>query len=188
MSGGALVSTFPPLTPPCEQNFPVRNRVLSALCDALIVARAGRESGALMTARASHKLGRPVLGICGRMGEEQSRGVTQLIREGTAKPMDAPEDVLAALGHPPRLDVALPSLALPRTSLPPVPVEYRKVIAALESGPRHMDEIAAASGFTISALASALTELEMLGLCEVRLGGLFAAVPGAGFACATEAV
>ena len=186
MHGGALVSTFPPRTPPCEQNFPVRNRVLAALCDALVVTRAGRESGALMTARAAHKLGRPVLGVSGRIGEEQSRGVTLLIRDGVAIPADGPEDILKALGRPSSARSSAPRRTAP--SRPPIPPQYQRVMAVLEAGPSQMDEIAAASGLTIPALASALTELEMLGLCEVRLGGLFAATGGPEFDCATEPV
>jgi DNA processing protein len=188
--GGALVSSFPPQTPPCEQNFPVRNRVIAALCDAVVVARAGTDSGAQMTARAAHRMGRSVFGVCGRIGESQSKGVTRLILEGVARPIDGSADVLASLGKSPL--VSSPAVAAAASSSPsassPIPAAYVRVMEAMNQGPLPFDDIAAASGFAPGALASALTELEMLGLCQARIGGLYAVTPGVVFAPAGQAV
>jgi DNA processing protein len=61
--GGAVISPFPPGTPPRPWQFPVRNRVLAALCDAVLVVEAGARSGSLSTARAARALRRLVLAV-----------------------------------------------------------------------------------------------------------------------------
>ena len=49
---GALVTEYPPGTPPRRHHFPERNRVIAALTAAVVVVEAAARSGALITARA----------------------------------------------------------------------------------------------------------------------------------------
>ncbi|MBK8230272.1 MAG: DNA-protecting protein DprA [Candidatus Eisenbacteria bacterium] len=46
---GALVTEFPPGTPPLGRNFPMRNRILSGLADLLVVVEGNERSGARST-------------------------------------------------------------------------------------------------------------------------------------------
>ncbi|MBE6611165.1 MAG: DNA-protecting protein DprA [Ruminococcaceae bacterium] len=92
-TNGMVISEFPPNTPPIGRNFPVRNRIISGLCDALIVVEAGEKSGALITARHAADQHRRVYAVPGNAGAPNSMGTNNLIRDG-AKLVARSEDVL----------------------------------------------------------------------------------------------
>ncbi len=94
LESGAVVSEYPPGSPPVGSHFPVRNRIMSGLSDATVVVEAGRGSGALITAKSAVSQGRKLFAVPGRVGDESAEGTNDLIREG-ALPVIRPEDVLA---------------------------------------------------------------------------------------------
>ncbi len=92
-ANGMVISEFPPNTPPVGKNFPIRNRIISGLCDALIVVEAGVKSGALITAQHAADQRRKVYAVPGNVGSPNSMGTNILIRDG-AKLVMRSEDVL----------------------------------------------------------------------------------------------
>jgi len=92
-SGGALISEFPPQTPPLKQNFPQRNRIISGLSPATLIIEAPGKSGALITAQHALEQNREVLAIPGNIFSEFSEGPNNLIKAG-AKVVTKLEDIL----------------------------------------------------------------------------------------------
>ena len=90
---GMLISEFAPNTPPSRYSFPIRNRIISGLSDALLVVEAGERSGALITARHAADQGRPVYAVPGNVNSPESRGTNLLIRDGAYLCASA-EDIL----------------------------------------------------------------------------------------------
>ncbi len=79
---GTLVSEYAPDTPPVGSNFPIRNRIISGLCQGTLVIEADQRSGALITARAALSQGRDIFALPGKVGELNSTGTNELIRSG----------------------------------------------------------------------------------------------------------
>ena len=94
---GALISEFPIHTQPVAQLFPIRNRIISGLSDALIVVEARNRSGSLITADAALEQGRTVYVVPGRIGDPLSAGCLWLARQG-AQIIERPEQILEDFG------------------------------------------------------------------------------------------
>lgn len=92
-SHGMVISEFEPNTPPYGKNFPIRNRIISGLADAVIIVEAGEHSGALITARYACDQGRRVFAVPGNVGAPNSVGTNYLIRDG-AKLVTCAEDII----------------------------------------------------------------------------------------------
>lgn len=65
--------------------FPLRNRIVAALCQDIIVVEAAENSGSLITARAGLRLKRTVWAAPGPITSRTSRGTNRLIAGGKAK-------------------------------------------------------------------------------------------------------
>ncbi len=90
---GAVATEYPPGTPPAGEHFPVRNRIISGMCQGTLVVEADAKSGAMITARIAHEQGRQVFAIPGNLGEENTEGTNQLIRDGAIVVIET-EDIL----------------------------------------------------------------------------------------------
>ncbi len=79
---GAIITEFPPGTPPLKFNFPLRNRIISGMSLGVCVTEAPAKSGALITARHAFEQGRDVFAVAGDMLTGRSAGTDELIRQG----------------------------------------------------------------------------------------------------------
>jgi DNA processing protein len=104
--GGAIVSEYPPGTPPDRWRFPARNRLIAAMSAAVVVVEAAVTGGALITARLGAELGRPVFAVPGDVDRDMSEGCNRLIRDG-AHPVlggaDLIEELSLVIGPPARV-------------------------------------------------------------------------------------
>ena len=96
-TGGCLLSEYPNGTPSYPGNFILRNRIISGLCQAVIVIESPEKSGALATARYAAEQGREVFVVPGPINSPNFAGSHKLIRDG-ARLVSSPEDVLDDLG------------------------------------------------------------------------------------------
>ena len=94
---GALVSEYPPGTPPYPNQFLERNRIISGLCQAIIVIEAPDRSGSLATARHALEQGREVFIIPGPIDHPNYSGSHKLIRDG-ARLITSAENIFEDLG------------------------------------------------------------------------------------------
>ncbi|MDO5568423.1 DNA-processing protein DprA [Eubacterium pyruvativorans] len=80
-SEGLLISEYPPGTQPRRFFFPQRNRLISALSDAVVIVEAAVESGALMTAYYALDQGKRLYAVPGNITSRTSMGTNKLIQD-----------------------------------------------------------------------------------------------------------
>ncbi len=93
-SGGALISEYPPYTKASKFNFPMRNRLISALSDGILVVEAGVKSGSLITAGHAAEQGRDIFAIPASIFDKNFQGTNKLIDDG-AVVATSPQTVLS---------------------------------------------------------------------------------------------
>ncbi|MCX6552725.1 MAG: DNA-processing protein DprA, partial [Acidobacteria bacterium] len=94
---GAVVSEFAPGTPPSGWHFPRRNRIISGLCQGVVVVEATDHSGSLITAKRALEQGRDVMAVPGGVLSGRNRGAHALLRDG-ARVVETADDVIEQLG------------------------------------------------------------------------------------------
>lgn len=97
---GAIITEFLPGTPPLQQHFPRRNRIVSGLSLGVLVVEATLKSGSLITANKAAEQGKTVFAIPGHIYSEFHQGCHQLIREGAIL-IDHPEQIIEILLYQP---------------------------------------------------------------------------------------
>lgn len=161
---GILMSEFLPGTPPASCNFPRRNRLISAFSKIVVVVEAGDRSGTMITVDAALSQGRDVMAVPGEILRKGSTGSNRLLRDGAGVVTSA-SDVLDALGISGRAG-SFPAAG-------PACSRAAPVIAALEEGPLHFDELLRRVSLEAPALLALLVDLEMEGRVVQRPGKMF---------------
>lgn len=81
---GLILSENPPDTPPKRYLFPMRNRIIAGLSEALIVVQAGEQSGTKITVNYALDYDRQVMAVPGSVTIPESLGCHRLIQDGAA--------------------------------------------------------------------------------------------------------
>lgn len=79
---GAIVTEYPPGSQALPHHFPLRNRIISALSQCVIVIEAKEKSGSLITARYAAEQGKDIFAVPGNINSPYSQGTNLLIRDG----------------------------------------------------------------------------------------------------------
>lgn len=93
LENGAIISEYAPGTRPLGSHFPVRNRIISGLCNAAVVIEGDLRSGSLITARHALYQGRDLYAVPGQVGDPGAAGPNLLIKTG-ARAISCASDVL----------------------------------------------------------------------------------------------
>ena len=90
---GAVITEYPPFERPHGYNFPKRNRIISGLCQGVLVVEGAAGSGSLITAKCAIEQGREIFALPGKINESNSEGPNELIKDGATVVLSA-DDIL----------------------------------------------------------------------------------------------
>ncbi len=161
---GLLLSEAPVGARPEPWRFPVRNRVIAALSEVVVVVESHTRGGSLHTVDAAIARGTPVMAVPGSVRSAASAFPNALLADGCAPVRDA-LDVLVALGL-----TSAPQSGV-RPDLRPVPHgDAAAALAAVGWDPASLDEVVTRSGLGLGPASLALARLETDGWVVGRGG------------------
>lgn len=162
LESGLFLSEHEPEEGPRPHHFPLRNRLISALAQAVVVIEAAHASGSLITARWAADQGREVYALPGRVDHPMARGTHRLLREG-ARLVEDPEEILQDLGL--STIQATPPTTAPKTN--------SALLQALVGDTLSADELSRRLSRSLSSVLVELVEAEMRGEVARTPGGLY---------------
>lgn len=155
---GGIISECPPGAEPVAWHFPARNRIISALSDAVLVVEAKENSGSLITAGFALEQGKMVYAIPGAVTDALSRGCHKLIYDGAGIAY-CPEILMEELG--------IPSGKVMQTEEKNnlgLATDLNMVYSCLDLRPKNPDYIMRKTGFSPAQVSNCLVELALRGL------------------------
>ena len=157
---GGVLSEYPPGTEPLSWHFPLRNRIISALCDAVIVVEARIRSGSLITADYALEQGKDIYAFPGRITDSLSGGTNRLIRQG-AYPVVSVEDLLKDLRC--GSSKIAEKTAVSKNTLAK---DEMVVYSCLDFVPKNLERLIEETELPLPTLSGILFALQKKGLCE----------------------
>ena len=160
---GGLITEFPDGTAPLPQHFASRNRIISALCDALLVIEARVRSGTGITVSYALDQGRDVFAVPARLTDPLSAGCIKMISEG-AGIAASPNDILKSLGL--MQEEKVKGKDGSKVVLKNLTRDERAVFACLDLYPVSIDEIVRMSRLSIDDAMASVMSLCIKGIAK----------------------
>jgi DNA processing protein len=152
--------------PAAVYTFPRRNRIISGISEATVVAAAGLHSGSLITAELAEEQGRAVYTLPGNINNIYHLGSNKLIKDG-AIPLVVIDDLLEELGiRPLERELAISKLSADEQAL---------VEQIIREGERTVDQLCKYLAKPPSHVNGLVTVLEMKGILKTSMGKIFVA-------------
>ena len=158
---GGILSEFPLGTQPMKHHFPLRNRIISGLADAVVVVEAREKSGSLITADLALEQGKDVYAVPGRNKDALSYGCNRLISQGAGIVLST--EILLEQLHVTSSGKDGAANFIKKNQLVLAP-EEKWVYSNLDLLPESLEEISEKTDMSPGQLCSILLRLELLGL------------------------
>ena len=161
---GGIISEYYPGDKALPYNFPQRNRIISGLCDILLVVEAGKKSGTFITVDHALEQGREIFAIPGRIGDTVSDGCNSLIKNGAMMATEL-DDIIEELKSHYEMLLTVEKRKK-KTVKEKLSAEEKEVYERLQPVPIGINEISGLTGVGYEKLSVILIGLELKGLIK----------------------
>lgn len=163
MENGGLLTEYFSFKKPDREHFPMRNRIVAGLCDALVVVESAQKGGSMITAKFANDYNKDVFAVPGRINDNHAKGCNMLIKSHRASLMESVEDLIYVM----RWKEIDSKKAVQRQLFNEFSEPEKLIVNLLrESDEMGVDSLSYKSGLTGSALAALLLNLEFKGAIQ----------------------
>lgn len=158
-TGGGLLTEFAVRTKPDKHHFPIRNRIVAGMSDAVVVTETGIKGGSMITAELANSYHKDVFAYPGRSVDPRSAGCNELIRNHKAILLTDARQLVEMMGWGEPVRKTGP----PQKELFAELNEEEKIIVSLlqEKPVVSIDELNIRSGLSHSTVAATILNLEI---------------------------
>jgi DNA processing protein len=168
---GGLLCEYTSNTMPDRENFPMRNRIIAGMSDAIVVVEAGETGGALITAEIANSYNRDVFAVPGRIGDPHSAGCNKLIKINKAALIQSAKDISYLLGWN---DTKVQKKTIQRQLFLTLTPDEELIVNTLkEKGDLDIDTLLLETTMIPSKAASILLNLEFEGIIRCLPGKVY---------------
>lgn len=162
-NGGVVLSEYKPDAKPKLWMYPQRNRVVAALATlGVLVIEAGESSGSLITVNFAKRLKKKIFAVPGPITSSVSVGTNYLIKEGIAKIVTSPEDIIKINHKKQKRDESKDLAGL-----------EKDIYDCLKNEEMNVDEVAAATGMDLVEVSTMLSMMTLRGIVSEAGGRYF---------------
>ena len=158
-NNGLLLSEYAPGSKPNGHHFPYRNRIISGLCDAVILIEAKIRSGSMTTIGHALKQGKEIFAYPGDPVSPMSEGNRLLLREG-ARFFTEAKEILEDMNWLDNISYVGQNSECSANSIP-LDISEKAVYTALLKGALGFDELQQQTGMAPASLLSTLTVMQI---------------------------
>lgn len=171
IESGAVISEYPPGSPPSTLHFPCRNRIISGMSLGTLVVEAGAKSGSLITAGFALDQGREVFAIPGNITNYNSIGTNLLIKDG-AKMVLTTDDILDELSFG-IVPLEKKKKCKRKRNTQQLSQNEKKIISILRIEDLYDQELSDKTSLELTELFEILLDLELKGIIKRSINGKF---------------
>jgi DNA processing protein len=167
LQNGGLITEYLHNATPEREHFPQRNRIITGLCDALLVIETAESGGSMISVTQAAKQARDIFAVPGYPRMPKSSGCNALIKAGTARLVESADDIAEFM----RWTEHNKPTAVQTRLLLDLPEEQMALVQIIRNRPEiAIDDLCIAAKRTPSELASLLIQMEF--------GGIIKTLPG----------
>lgn len=168
--GGGILTEFCSETNPEKHHFPLRNRIVAGLSDAVVIVETDMKGGSMITAKLADAYNRDVFAAPGRTMDRKSNGCNHLIKYNKAQLLTGASELLDIMGWSEKM----PAKKKQRELFIELSAEEQKIVELLQERETiHIDEINLCSGLSSSSIAAAILNLEIQGMVSALPGKMY---------------
>ena len=97
IENGGLLTEYIHSAKPDREHFPMRNRIIAGMCDALLVVETAASGGSMISAQLAVDYGRDLFAVPGRTNDLKSAGCNYLIQNCSAKLITSATDIAESM-------------------------------------------------------------------------------------------
>jgi len=161
---GLLLSEYPPQTLPSAFHFPIRNRIIAGLADAVLITQAGQKSGSMHTKNYAVDFGKDLFIVPADITREASKGTNEILSVMPHALVTSPVDVLEKMNVKPKEKTE---------RVVQISMEEQLILDAVGGDEVHFSEILSKTKMDSKNLSSLLTRMKVSGIIKQLPGNYF---------------